>query len=347
MLIDDTTDTPDAVKPKKPADVNATIQPKPVQPILIAGPGGAGGAVPAGATKPERGAVPAAPSATPGAPSAPSAGGVQMAGPSATITSTAGDSFGGSALPAPTAGAVPVGGTTTAVPASGPAAPQGVGNGVGLTPTNPANPLTGQTIAPANTVDRFALAQQRFDTFAKSTDPAYQSALRQANRMGAAGGQLGSGELRTDFGNLANARGLALDTSRDSLFQDALGGTIDDAYRNVGIAQQQQGFQQGQQQQAFENELRRLGFSEDMLNSAFGRSLQQWMAGQTGGTGSGTVLAGANATGNAGSDALAALEAFARQRAASGAATSTLPTTTPTSQPDDALSRLFQYGGRA
>lgn len=316
--------------------------------ILIAG----GGAVPAGAKKPEPGAVPAAP-ATPAAPAAP----VQMAGAGSTITSTAGDSFAGSAMPqtaqtpAPTAGAVPVGGTTTAVPA-GPvaAAPQGTGTGVALTPTDPNNPLTTQTIAPDNAVDRFKLAEERFNTFTKSTDPAYQAALRDAKRTGAAVGGLGSGQLRTRVGDLANQRGLALDTSRDTLMQEALGGSIEDMYRNVGIAQQQQGFQQGQQQQGFENELRRLGFSEEMLNSAFGRSLQQWMAGQTGGTGSSTALLGAKEAGNAGSDALAALEAFARQRAASGVggsggpAVSTLPTT---SQPDDALSKLFQYGGRA
>lgn len=162
--------------------------------------------------------------------------------------------------------------------------------GGGFPQTDPSNPLTERTIQRDPLVDRFNLARQQFDTFVQATDPQYQAALRQANRYGAATGRLGSGDLRTDFGNLAQQRDLQLRTAQNEFLQNALGGSIEDQFRDIGIAQQQQGFQNQQQQQAFENELRRLGFTEDMLNSAFGRALQQYMAGQQGGTGSATGI---------------------------------------------------------
>jgi hypothetical protein len=210
----------------------------------------------------------------------------------------------------PPGGAIPA--PTTSVPVPGMGAPNTAPT---LTPTDPNNPLTGQTIAPGAGVDRFALAMDRFDQFAKGSDPAYQAALRDANRYGAANGRLGSGMLRTSFGDLANQRSLALDTEKRGLLSDAIEGTVGDARFATGVAQQQQGFQSGQQQQAFENELRRLGFDDDLLNSAFGRALMQWQAGNTGGTGSGTILTGAGQAGDTGRDAMSALDAWLAERA--------------------------------
>jgi len=179
--------------------------------------------------------------------------------------------------------------------------------GGGFPKTDPTDPLTGRTIARTDAQDRFKIAQDRFNTFVESTDPQYQAALRQANRYGAATGRLGSGDLRTDFGNLAGQRDLQLRTQGNTFLQNALEGTIDDQFRDIGIAQQQQGFQNQQQQQAFENELRRLGFSEDMINSAFGRALQQYQAGQMGGTGSSTSMGVGQNQFNQGQSALDAL----------------------------------------
>jgi hypothetical protein len=161
-------------------------------------------------------------------------------------------------LPAPTAlpgpGVQPV--TGSAAPNTGPIAPtpqttSGPGTGVGLIPTNPNNPLTGQTIVPGATADRMAVAQQRWDQYAASTAPAYQAALQQANRYGAAQGRLNSGSLRTDFGNLANQRNTQLDLARQGFLTDATDKSIEDAWRAINLAQQQQGFQNQQQNQAW------------------------------------------------------------------------------------------------
>lgn len=241
------------------------------------------------------------------------------------LTSSAGDGFGaGPSMPA----AQPA--TTTALPAPATqtagdsfASPVPASSGPTLTPTDPNNPLTAQTITPGQTADRFAIAQQRFDQFAKSTEPAYQSALRQANRMGAASGRLGSGSLRTDFGNLANQRNLQLDTGRDQFLTNALEGSIGDAWQGIGLAERQQGFQNQQQQQAFANELARLGFDENAINSAYGRALQTWMAGQQGGTGSNTAILGARDAAGQGQDALEALAGLIRARSAAPTQTGT------------------------
>lgn len=188
------------------------------------------------------------------------------------------------------------------VPTGGP-----LTTGGGFPKTDPNDPLTMQTIARQAAQDRFKIAQDRFNTFVESTDPQYKAALRDANRYGAATGRLGSGDLRTDFGNLAGQRDLQLRTQQNTFMQNALDGTIDDQFRDIGIAQQQQGFQNQQQQQAFENELRRLGFSEDMINSAFGRAMQQYTAGQSGGTGSTTNVGVGQTQYGQGQDALDAL----------------------------------------
>lgn len=194
----------------------------------------------------------------------------------------------------------------------------GLGPGATGTPTNAANPLTNQTISRAPTADRFQLAQDRFKTFTDQTAPAYQAALRDANRYGAAAGGLGSGQLRTSLGDLGAQRDLNLRTAERGFLTDALEGTIADSFGDVAIGQQQQGFQNQQEQQAFENELRRIGFSEDMINSAFNRNLAQWNAGQAGGTGSGTGLAVGGNTQATGDAALDALMGLIRNQGASG-----------------------------
>ena len=154
---------------------------------------------------------------------------------------------------APTAPSVP---QTTPQPVQPtPQTPSGAGQGVGLTPTDPNRSLTTQTIVPGQTADRFQVAQQRFDQFVAGTNPAYQATLRDANRMGAAQGRLGSGSLRTDFGNLANQRNQQMDLARQGFLGDALEGSIGDAWRSIGLAERQQGFQSGQQEDAWRRAL--------------------------------------------------------------------------------------------
>jgi hypothetical protein len=78
-------------------------------------------------------------------------------------------------------------------------------------------------------VDRFKLAQDKFDTYANATDPAYQLDLRRAAQRASAAGGLFGGKLRTDYGNLDLARSRDLDNQRSTLFQNALEGSIQDA----------------------------------------------------------------------------------------------------------------------
>lgn len=127
----------------------------------------------------------------------------------------------------------------TAAPAAAPAAP--TSNTLSLAPSTPLP--TEYPSAPSTTgtpQNRLQLAQTAFDTFAKSTAPQYTADLRQATQMAAGKGQIGSGGLRTTYGNLANQRSLALDTARDNLINQAVTGTIADqqAAANTAIAQQ-------------------------------------------------------------------------------------------------------------
>lgn len=217
------------------------------------------------------------------------------------------------------------------VPASPGASPVPPSTAPTLTPTDPNNPLTMQTIGAPSALDRVALARDQWQTWVDSTDPAYKAALRDAKRVGAAAGGLGSGQLRTSLGDLGATRANAMDTQGRSFLNDAILGTVDDARFSTGLTERQQGFQRDQQQQAFQNELTRLGFDDTMLNSAFGRALQQWMAGQQGGTGSGTALAGAGSFGAQGSDALEALANLIRAQNAARVPTTALPA--PSGQP--------------
>ena len=197
-----------------------------------------------------------------------------------------------SPVPATSIPTPPPSAPTAPTPAA-PSAPAGPG-GVTLTPTDPNNPLTGQTITPGSLADRFKLAQDRFATFASGTEPAYQAALRDANRMGAAQGRLGSGDLRTSFGDLALNRSRDLTNSRDNLFQNALEGTIGDAWNGIGLAERQQGFQNQQQQQAFQE------------------ALQRFMAGQSGGSGAATGMGYGSEVAGQGQGALDAFNEWMR-----------------------------------
>ena len=113
----------------------------------------------------------------------------------------------------------------------------------------------GQTITPGPAVDRMALAQKAWDTSTAQSAPAYQASLSQAKQQAAGVGQLGSGMLRTQLGNLALVRQRDMDSERQRLMNDAITGSIADQYQNVGIAQQQQQFQAAQQTTDFEQKL--------------------------------------------------------------------------------------------
>jgi len=119
--------------------------------------------------------------------------------------------------------------------------------------------------------DRFKIAEDRYN----AGEPAYQAALRTAEHHAFGAGRGVSGALRTSLGDAASAR----EGQRVGFLSDALNGSIDDAYKNIGIAQQQQGFQKGQQDTAFGQDLATKQLQESLTNGAFGRALQQLTAG--------------------------------------------------------------------
>lgn len=123
--------------------------------------------------------------------------------------------------------------------------------GVSLTATNPNNDLRSQTITPGPTASRLGVANQYLQNWQQSTEPQYQADLRSATQQAAGAGQLGSGQLRTSLGDLAYNRNLQDQTQASNFYNTALNNSIQDAYNNVGIAQQQQAFQAGLQNQTF------------------------------------------------------------------------------------------------
>ena len=151
-----------------------------------------------------------------------------------------------------------------------------------MTPTTPQNTLTNQTLSVGALNDPFQIAKQQFDAFQSSTNPEYQAELRDALRTAAAGGALGSGQLQSRLGDVSNYRSGQLDAQKQNLLANALGVQNDNAYKNVGVAQQQQGFQNNQQQQAIGNEVQRLTLQEMLTNGGFNRSLDQLNAGNAG-----------------------------------------------------------------
>lgn len=160
-------------------------------------------------------------------------------------------------------------------PGAGSVLPPDIGNaspggssfapGVNLNPTTVDNALTNFTISPNNTVDRVKLAQDALhNTIQNVLDPAYQARERDLNRYNFGAGRGVSGEARTSQGDVASDYGRQVANLSNTLLNSATNGSIEDLYRNIGIAQQQQAFQAGQQ------------------GTAFNQSLQQLLAGSSG-----------------------------------------------------------------
>jgi len=158
-------------------------------------------------------------------------------------------------------------------------ASEAANNGYNLNPTTPQNALTNSTITPGPGTDRYAIAKQQLADFTKGSEPAYQASLRDANRYNFGRGRGVSGIANNSIGDLELQRENAIRSSQDQFLGNALTGSIEDAYRNLGIAQQQQGFQAGQQQTAFGQNYATQQLSDSEKKDAFSQVLQQWMAG--------------------------------------------------------------------
>ena len=143
---------------------------------------------------------------------------------------------------------------------SGPVAnPGNAGTGVNLTPTTIDNALTNYTISPDNTVDRVKLAQDALQsTIQNVLDPQFHTNERDANRYNFGAGRGVSGIARTNQGDIVSDYNRQKANLANTLLNAATNGSIEDLYRNIGIAQQQQGFQAGQQKTAFDEGLQQL-----------------------------------------------------------------------------------------
>lgn len=111
--------------------------------------------------------------------------------------------------------------------------------------------LTSQLITPGAGTDRLQLAKQYEDAWNAATNPQFAADQRDALRSAAAGGALGSGQLNTTLGSLTGNRDLQRNAAMANFLTNAQQGSIEDAFRKLGILQQQQGFQAGQQNTAF------------------------------------------------------------------------------------------------
>lgn len=205
-----------------------------------------------------------------------------------------------------------------APPGFGQTPPVGAVPGAATSSFGPGNDLRGSQITPttdprlagtqgavdaqagklANGPDRFQIAQDRFKTYNDATDPAFQASIRSATQHAAANGAVGSGELGTDYGNLALAHTRDLANERSNLFSNALEGTIGDTRANVGLlsgleGQQygqdannraelrgERGYQNGMEQQAYDRGVQGLTLEDALTNSAFGRGQAQSQAGE-------------------------------------------------------------------
>lgn len=172
-------------------------------------------------------------------------------------------------------GAAAQGGGTAPISTTGPNA------GVGLTPTDPSNPLTAQTITPNNNIDRVKLAQQSLQsTIDNMLNPEFQADERATNELSFGRGRGVSGMNRTAQGNVESDYERTKANLANQLITPAISGSIDDLYRNVGISQQQQGFQADQQKTAFQQAAQAQGLSDSETSQAFQQALQMFYAGQ-------------------------------------------------------------------
>lgn len=148
--------------------------------------------------------------------------------------------------------------------------------------------------------NRVSIANSDLQNWQQQQAPIYQENLRNATQQAAGAGQLGSGQLRTSLGDLAYNQNQATNAAMGNFTQNALTGSIGDAYNNVGIAQQQQQFQAGLQNQGFNQGLQSLIAGEGGNPSSTQLGLsgiygQQAAAGQQG---VGNIIQGATQNNN-------------------------------------------------
>jgi hypothetical protein len=187
-------------------------------------------------------------------------------------------------LPMPSGGitAAPSGGMLTEGTGLAGGAPTSDPYRGGISDTDPNNSLLGKTLLAGPETDRFKIAGDRFKTWQDENDPYFTAKLRQASQQAAGRGQVGSGMARGALGDIGQQYAREGRNAGQSFLQNALEGSIGDAYKNVDIAQQQQGFQRGQQNDAFSQQVVATQVEEALRNGDFSRAMQLLQAGNQG-----------------------------------------------------------------
>lgn len=185
-------------------------------------------------------------------------------------------------LQPPTGPASDVGGGIPPNPPSATVASGAPGaGGVSLSPINPDDSLISKTIAPGPGVDRVKTFQNALDsTIQNELDPAYQSRAKTLNRYNFGAGRGVSGIARTSQGDVASDYGRQIKDLAAQGLNTATIGSIDDMYKNLGLAERQQQFQKGESDTAFDQAVRQAQLEEDLTNGAFGRSAATSAAGE-------------------------------------------------------------------
>lgn len=144
--------------------------------------------------------------------------------------------------------------------------------GATVAPFGPGQDMRYQSVLPTGT-DRVGLAQQYFDQFAESTNPAYEQTLRAATQRAAANGTLGSGMLTNTYGDVASQRAQSLDLARRGFLTDALQGSIADQVGNRNELRQERDYQSGVSNNAIAQEIQRLLVEDQLGGNNFNRQL--------------------------------------------------------------------------
>lgn len=155
--------------------------------------------------------------------------------------------------------------------------------GVNLTGVNAGGDISGSLIAPGQMADRVANATSLLNTWNTTTQPQFEADKRSVTSNNAALGKLGSGGLRTSLGDLAYNRDLQRNGQAQNFYTNALNGSIDDAYKNLGIEQQQQQYQAGRADTAFNQGVTTQQLGDQEYNDLFGQNLatSQFNAGRS------------------------------------------------------------------
>lgn len=195
----------------------------------------------------------------------------------------------GIAAGGPSVNPIPMTGATAPSPTSilragtptGSATAPAVSTAPTLTPTDPGNPLTAQTISTNPTANRFSIANQQLqDTIHNTLDPQFKADMLAADAHDFGQGRGVSGMHRTGIGNLELAKANNENQLASSFLNPALAGTISDQENAASRAERQQTFQKSQQDDLFGQNVTTKQLEDQLTNSAANRAAQQSAIGE-------------------------------------------------------------------